>query len=116
MPGVLIVEALAQVGAVAYSKKRKIKGVLLFLLALTIADLNVKSHQATHYVSKLKSRDLRGAMGKGKAIATVDGEIVCETEITVCTRSSCYFGRVSLQHSNFVKMEKMVSLHSARVL
>lgn len=25
---------------------------------------------------------VRGAIGKGKAIATVDGEIACETEIT----------------------------------
>lgn len=39
MPGVLIVEALAQVGAVAVLKQDEYKGRLAFLLELIIVDL-----------------------------------------------------------------------------
>lgn len=42
MPGVLIVEALAQVGGVAMMKKKNIKGSSLFLLALINAVLKDK--------------------------------------------------------------------------
>lgn len=42
MPGVLIVEALAQVGAVAVLKQEEYKGRLAFLLELIIAALKSK--------------------------------------------------------------------------
>ena len=50
MPGVLIVEALAQVGAVAMLMKEEIVVVLRFLLELIIAVLNDKLFLVINYV------------------------------------------------------------------
>ena len=50
MPGVLIVEALAQVGAVAMLKKEENRGRLAFLQASIIAVLNDKSVQVISFV------------------------------------------------------------------
>lgn len=50
MPGVLIIEALAQVGAVAVLKKEENRGCLAFLPALITVVSNAKYAQATNFV------------------------------------------------------------------
>ena len=60
MPGVLILEALAQLGAVAILSKDEFKGKL---------ELEVE-------IIKMK-----GSIGVGKGVAKVDGKKVCEGEI-----------------------------------
>lgn len=81
MPGVLIVEALAQVGAVAMLMKEENKGRLAFFAG--IDNCRFKRQVVPGDVLRLEVEitRLRGTIGKGKAVATVDGEIACETEI-----------------------------------
>ena len=79
MPGVLIVEALAQVGAVAVLKKEENRG----RLALQVSTIAVSKQVRPGDQLRLEVEMTRvRAIGKGKAIATVDGEVACEAEIT----------------------------------
>lgn len=82
MPGVLIVEALAQVGAVALLKLEENKGRLAFFAG--IDNCRFKRQVVPGDTLRLEVEILRwrGSIGKGKAIATVAGEVACETDIT----------------------------------
>lgn len=82
MPGVLIVEALAQVGAVAILQKEENKGRLAFFAG--IDNCRFKRQVVPGDVIRLEVEitRMRGSIGKGKATATVEGEIACEAEIT----------------------------------
>ncbi|MGN7408156.1 MULTISPECIES: 3-hydroxyacyl-ACP dehydratase FabZ [unclassified Sporosarcina] len=82
MPGVLIVEALAQVGAVAILQKEENKGRLAFFAG--IDNCRFKRQVVPGDVIRLEVEitRMRGSIGKGKAKATVEGEIACEAEIT----------------------------------
>ncbi|TXR67244.1 3-hydroxyacyl-[acyl-carrier-protein] dehydratase FabZ [Bacillus sp. AY18-3] len=82
MPGVLIVEALAQVGAVAMLKKEENRGRLAFFAGIDNCRFKRQVRPGDQLRLEVEMTRVRGAIGKGKAIATVDGEIVCETEIT----------------------------------
>lgn len=81
MPGVLILEAIAQVGAVAILTKEEFKGKIPLFAG---AD-KVRFRQKVVPGDKLELRceiiKLRGPVGIGKGIATVDGKKVCEAEI-----------------------------------
>ena len=82
MPGVLILEALAQVGGVAILRMDEFKGKIPLFAG---AD-KVRWRQQVKPGDKLDLEceiiKLRGPIGKGKAIASVDGKKVCEAEIT----------------------------------
>ncbi len=82
MPGVLIVEALAQVGAVALLQKEENKGRLAFFAGIDNCRFKRQVTPGDTLRLEVEITRLRGTIGKGKAIATVDGEIACETEIT----------------------------------
>jgi len=81
MPGVLIVEALAQVGAVAMLIKEENKGKLAFFTG--IDNFRFKGQVKPGDTLKLVVEVIRvkGPMGKGKAVAYVDEAIVAEGEI-----------------------------------
>lgn len=81
MPGVLIVEALAQVGGVALLKMEAYKGRLAFLTGVDNCRFKRQVVPGDQLKLEVEFMKLRGQMGKGKAIATVDGELVCECEI-----------------------------------
>ncbi|WP_044025118.1 3-hydroxyacyl-ACP dehydratase FabZ, partial [Bacillus anthracis] len=81
MPGVLIVEALAQVGAVAMLKKEENRGRLAFFAGIDNCRFKRQVRPGDQLRLEVEMTRVRGAIGKGKAIATVDGEIACETEI-----------------------------------
>ncbi len=81
MPGVLIVEALAQVGAVAMLKKEENKGRLAFFAGIDNCRFKKQVVPGDQLRLEVEITRLRGSIGKGKAIATVDGELVCEAEI-----------------------------------
>lgn len=82
MPGVLILEALAQVGGVAILNMDQFKGKIPLFAG---AD-KVRWRQPVRPGDKLELEceitRLRGPIGVGKGIATVDGKKVCEAEIT----------------------------------
>ena len=81
MPGVLIVEALAQVGAVALLKKEENKGRLAFFAGIDNCRFKRQVRPGDTLTLEVEITRLRGSMGKGKAIAKVGDEIACETEI-----------------------------------
>jgi 3-hydroxyacyl-[acyl-carrier-protein] dehydratase len=81
MPGVLIVEALAQVGAVAMLKKEENRGRLAFFAGIDKCRFKRQVRPGDVLKLEVEMTRVRGAMGKGKGIATVDGEVVCETEL-----------------------------------
>ena len=82
MPGVLILEAIAQVGAVAILSMEQFKGKTPLFAG---AD-KVRWRKPVRPGDKLEMQceivKLRGPIGVGKGIATVDGKKVCEAEIT----------------------------------
>ena len=83
MPGVLIVEALAQVGAVALLQKEENKGRLGFFAGIDNCRFKRQVTPGDTLRLEVEITRLRGTIVKAKALATVDGEIACEAEITL---------------------------------
>jgi 3-hydroxyacyl-[acyl-carrier-protein] dehydratase len=81
MPGVLIVEALAQVGAVAMLKKEENRGRLAFFTGIDNCRFKKQVKPGDQLRLEVEIIRAKGPIGKGKGVATVDGELVCETEI-----------------------------------
>lgn len=81
MPGVLIVEALAQVGAVAMLRQEEYKGRLAFFAGIDNCRFKKQVVPGDQLRLEVEITRIRGSVGKGKAIATVDGEVACETDI-----------------------------------
>lgn len=81
MPGVLIVEALAQVGAVAMLKKEENRGRLAFFAGIDNCRFKKQVKPGDQLRLEVEIIRAKGPIGKGKGVATVDGELVCETEI-----------------------------------
>ena len=81
MPGVLVLEALAQVGAVAVLSMEQFKGKNPLFAG---AD-KVKWRRQVMPGDKLELEceiiKIKGPIGIGKALATVDGKKACEAEI-----------------------------------
>ncbi len=82
MPGVLIVEALAQVGAVIVLRKEENQGKLAFFAGIDSCRFKRQVVPGDQLRLEVEIVKLRGPVGKGRAIATVDGEVTCEAEIT----------------------------------
>lgn len=81
MPGVLIVEALAQVGATALLKKEENRGKLAFFAGIDNCRMKRQVRPGDQLRLEVELVRVRGTFGKGKGIATVDGELAVETEI-----------------------------------
>ena len=81
MPGVLIVEALAQVSGVLMLSKEGNQGRLGLLAGIDKCRFKKQVKPGDQLRLEVEITRLKGPIGKGKGIATVDGEIVCETEI-----------------------------------
>lgn len=81
MPGVLIVEALAQVGAAAVLQLDANKGRLAFFTGIDNCRFKRQVVPGDQLRLEVVLTKLRGSMGKGHAIATVDGELACECDI-----------------------------------
>jgi 3-hydroxyacyl-[acyl-carrier-protein] dehydratase len=82
MPGVLIVEALAQTGAVAVLSEQENRGKLAFFAG--IDDCRFKRIVEPGDVLELRCEleRVRGPIGRGKAEARVDGELACKATLT----------------------------------
>ena len=82
MPGVLMVEALAQAGAVAVLSKEENRGKLVLFGG--IDDLRfkrvVRPGDSLELTCELER--VRGPVGKGKVRATVDGELAARGTLT----------------------------------
>lgn len=82
MPGVLIIEALAQVGAVAILSLEANKGKIAYFGGIKKAKFKRKVKPGD--VLRLETEIVRskGAVGIGSAVAYVDGEVAVEAELT----------------------------------
>lgn len=81
MPGVLIVEALAQVGAVAILSMDEYKGKIAYFGGIDKARFKKKVVPGDVLKLEVEIIKMKGSAGIGKAIATVDGKKACEAEI-----------------------------------
>lgn len=81
MPGVLIVEALAQVGACSILILEEYKGKIAFFAGIDRVRFRgqVKPGDTLHLTVEMTR--LRGKMGKGNAVARVGDKIVADGEI-----------------------------------
>lgn len=81
MPGVLIVEALAQAGAIALFNKEEFKGKTPFFAGIDKVRFKKQVLPGDTLRLEVEIIKLRGSIGFGKATATVDGKIACSGEI-----------------------------------
>ncbi|WP_341278154.1 3-hydroxyacyl-ACP dehydratase FabZ [Paenibacillus sp. FSL H8-0537] len=79
MPGVLIVEALAQVGGIVTSKGESSKIGLLTGIDNCRFKRQVKP--GDQLILTFEVTRIKGQIVKGKGVATVNNELVCEAEI-----------------------------------
>lgn len=82
MPGVLIVEALAQVGAVAILSLEENKGKTAYFAAINRAKFKGKVTPGDVLTLEITLTKIKGPMGIGEAKATVDGKLVASAELT----------------------------------
>ena len=81
MPGVLIIEALAQVGAVAVLSKPENKGKLALFAGIDEARFRRQVFPGDILRLETELEKLRGIIGKAKASAYVGDELVCEARL-----------------------------------
>lgn len=82
MPGVLIIEALAQAGAIAVLNSEANKGKIGFLAGVDKCRFKRQVKPGDQLQLEVEIIRMKGPIGKGKGKATVDGELACEAEIT----------------------------------
>ena len=82
MPGVLIVEALAQTGAVAILSVPENKGKVAYFGAINNAKFKKKVVPGDKLKLDCEIIKQKGPVGVGKATATVDGKVAVAAELT----------------------------------
>ena len=82
MPGVLIIEALAQTGAVAMLCQDEFKGKTAYFAGISNAKFKKKVVPGDVLVLETEIIKVKGPIGIGKATATVDGKIAATAELT----------------------------------
>ena len=82
MPGVLIIEALAQVGAVAILSLPENKGKLAFFGGIKNARFKKQVRPGDVLELSCELTERRGPIGFGKAVAKVDGKVAAQGELT----------------------------------
>ncbi len=81
MPGVLIIEALAQTGAVALLTEEENKGKIALFGGIRKARFKAQVVPGDVLELKCEIISRKGPMGIGKAVATVDGKVAASTEL-----------------------------------
>jgi len=82
MPGVLIIEALAQTGAVAILSREENKGKIAFFGGIKNARFKRQVKPGDVLTLRCEITAVKGPVGFGTAVATVDGEVACKAEIS----------------------------------
>jgi 3-hydroxyacyl-[acyl-carrier-protein] dehydratase len=82
MPGVLQIEALAQVGAVALLSQPQYKGKIALFARIDGTRFRKPVTPGDSLRLEVTLEKMRGPVGKGKAVASVDGTVVTEGEFT----------------------------------
>lgn len=82
MPGVLIIEALAQVGAVAMLGTPEMRGKTAYFAGIDKARFKQKVLPGDVLMLETKIIKVKGPVGIGEAVATVNGKVACKAELT----------------------------------
>ena len=82
MPGVLIIEALAQVGAVAILSLEENKGKTAYFGGINKAKFKRKVVPGDVLTLEVELVKVKGPVGIGEAKATVDGKVAATAELT----------------------------------
>lgn len=82
MPGVLTIEALAQVGAVAILSQEENKGKIAYFAGINKCKFRGKVVPGDKMKLETRIIKQKGPIGVGEAIASVDGKIVVQAELT----------------------------------
>lgn len=82
MPGVLIIEALAQVGAVAILGLPEWKGKTAYFVGIEKCRFKQKVYPGDVLMLETKIVKVKGPIGVGEAVATVDGKVAAKAELT----------------------------------
>jgi 3-hydroxyacyl-[acyl-carrier-protein] dehydratase len=83
MPGVLIVESIAQVGAVCLLIAPEFKGKIAYFAKIENVKFRKKVIPGDHLVLKATITQYRSSFGVAEGVATVEGEVVAS--------ATCYF-------------------------
>ncbi|MDQ3694939.1 MAG: 3-hydroxyacyl-ACP dehydratase FabZ [Chloroflexota bacterium] len=81
MPGVLIVEALAQVGAVALLTTAAFKGKLALFAGIDKVRFRRQVMPGDALVLTVELGQIRRTIGTGTGVATVNGDVACRGEL-----------------------------------
>jgi len=81
MPGVLIVEAMAQVGAVGVMSLEEYRGKLALFAGIDGVRFRRQVVPGDVLTMEVEIERLKGKIGRGKGRAMVGGERVCEAEL-----------------------------------
>ncbi|MBD5097933.1 MAG: 3-hydroxyacyl-ACP dehydratase FabZ [Lachnospiraceae bacterium] len=87
MPGVLVVEALAQVGAIAILTEEENKGKIVFFGGIKNARFKKQIVPGDVIEMECELTERKGPVGYGKATAKVDGKIAVIAELTFAIQS-----------------------------
>lgn len=82
MPGVLIIEALAQTGAVAILCQDEWKGKTAYFAGINNAKFKQKVVPGDTLELTTEIIKVKGPIGVGKAVAKVNGKTACMAELT----------------------------------
>ncbi|MBO5070480.1 MAG: 3-hydroxyacyl-ACP dehydratase FabZ [Eubacterium sp.] len=82
MPGVLIVEAMAQTGAAAMLCQEEFKGKTAYFAGINNAKFKRKVVPGDVLLIETQIVKVKGPIGVGKATATVDGKVAAMAELT----------------------------------
>lgn len=80
MPGVLIVEAIAQVGAVALLSLEEHEGKIAFFAGINNVRFKRQVKPGDTLQLEVELKQIRRGIGSGEGVATVDGEVACKGE------------------------------------
>lgn len=80
MPGVLLIEAMAQVGAVAILRMPEYQGKIAFFAGIDNVRFRKQVVPGDQLRIEVELLKLRGRIGKGRGVVTVDGAVAAEGE------------------------------------
>jgi 3-hydroxyacyl-[acyl-carrier-protein] dehydratase len=86
MPGVLIIEAMAQVGAYLMLKKANITNGTVLFASIEEAKFRKPVVPGDQIIFEVEGINIKKSMGKIKAVAKVDGQVVCEAVLMAAVK------------------------------